>query len=32
MALSDKTTQLRPEAARAIIADVLAIRAALPPI
>lgn len=31
-ALSDKTTQLRPEAARAIIADVLAIRAALPPI
>src|SRR3954454_21473568 len=31
-ALSDKTTQLRPEVARAIIADVLAIRAALPPI
>src|SRR3954447_25469099 len=30
--LSDKTTQLRPEAARAIIADVLAIRAALPAI
>ena len=29
-ALSDKTTQIRPEAARAIIADVLAIRAALP--
>jgi len=31
-ALSDKTTQIRPEAARAIISDVLAIRAALPPI
>ena len=31
-ALSDKTTQLRPEVARAIISDVLAIRAALPPI
>jgi len=28
-ALSDRTTQLRPEAARAIIEDVLAIRAAL---
>jgi 2-dehydro-3-deoxyphosphooctonate aldolase (KDO 8-P synthase) len=31
-ALSDRTTQIRPEAARAIIEDVLAIRAALPPI
>src|SRR5437763_1769667 len=29
-ALSDRTTQLRPEAARAIIEDVLAIRAAVP--
>jgi 2-dehydro-3-deoxyphosphooctonate aldolase (KDO 8-P synthase) len=31
-ALSDRTTQIRPEAARAIIEDVLAIRAALQPI
>src|SRR5436190_1860963 len=31
-ALSDRTTQIRPEVARAIIEDVLAIRAALPPI
>jgi len=31
-ALSDRTTQIRPEAARAIIEDVLAIRAAVPPI
>jgi 2-dehydro-3-deoxyphosphooctonate aldolase (KDO 8-P synthase) len=31
-ALSDRTTQIRPEDARAIIEDVLAIRAALPPI
>jgi 2-dehydro-3-deoxyphosphooctonate aldolase (KDO 8-P synthase) len=31
-ALSDRTTQIRPEAARAIIEDVLAIRAALPAI
>ena len=31
-ALSDRTTQIRPEAARLIIEDVLAIRAALPPI
>jgi 2-dehydro-3-deoxyphosphooctonate aldolase (KDO 8-P synthase) len=31
-ALSDRTTQIRPEAARAIIEDVLAIRAALPPL
>ena len=31
-ALSDRTTQIRPDAARAIIEDVLAIRAALPPI
>ena len=31
-ALSDRTTQLRPEAARAIIEDVLAIRAALKPL
>jgi len=31
-ALSDRTTQLRPEAARAIIEDVLAIRAAVPPL
>ena len=31
-ALSDRTTQIRPEAARAIIEDVLAIRAALKPI
>lgn len=31
-ALSDRTTQLRPEAARLIIADILAIRAAVPPI
>ena len=29
-ALSDRTTQLRPDAARAIIEDVLAIRAAVP--
>jgi 2-dehydro-3-deoxyphosphooctonate aldolase (KDO 8-P synthase) len=31
-ALSDRTTQIRPEVAQAIIEDVLAIRAALPPI
>jgi len=31
-ALSDRTTQIRPEVARAIIEDVLAIHAALPPI
>lgn len=31
-ALSDRTTQLRPEIARAIIEDVLALRAALPPL
>ena len=31
-ALSDRTTQIRPEAARAIIEDVLAIRAAVLPI
>jgi 2-dehydro-3-deoxyphosphooctonate aldolase (KDO 8-P synthase) len=31
-ALSDRTTQIRPEAARAIMEDVLAIRAALPEI
>ena len=31
-ALSDRTTQLRPEAARAIIEDILRIRAALEPI
>jgi 2-dehydro-3-deoxyphosphooctonate aldolase (KDO 8-P synthase) len=31
-ALSDRTTQIRPDAARAIIEDILAIRAALPPI
>jgi 2-dehydro-3-deoxyphosphooctonate aldolase (KDO 8-P synthase) len=31
-ALSDRTTQIRPDAARVIIEDVLAIRAALPPI
>jgi 2-dehydro-3-deoxyphosphooctonate aldolase (KDO 8-P synthase) len=31
-ALSDRTTQIRPEAARAIIEDVLAIRAALKPL
>ncbi len=31
-ALSDRTTQIRPEVARAIIQDVLAIRAALTPI
>ena len=31
-ALSDRTTQIRPEVARAIIEDVLALRAALPPI
>jgi 2-dehydro-3-deoxyphosphooctonate aldolase (KDO 8-P synthase) len=31
-ALSDRTTQIRPELARAIIEDVLAIRAALPPL
>ena len=31
-ALSDRTTQIRPEVARAIIEDVLAIRAALPTI
>ncbi len=29
-ALSDRATQIRPEAARAIIQDVLAIRNALP--
>jgi len=29
-ALSDRTTQLRPEAARAIIEDIVALRAALP--
>jgi 2-dehydro-3-deoxyphosphooctonate aldolase (KDO 8-P synthase) len=31
-ALSDRTTQIRPDVARAIIEDVLAIRRALPPI
>lgn len=31
-ALSDRTTQLRPDLARAIIEDVLALRAALPPL
>ena len=31
-ALSDKTTQIRPEAARAIIEDILALRKALPAI
>jgi 2-dehydro-3-deoxyphosphooctonate aldolase (KDO 8-P synthase) len=31
-ALSDRTTQIRPDVARAIIQDVLAIRAALPPL
>jgi len=31
-ALSDRTTQIRPEAAREIIGDILAMRAALPPI
>lgn len=31
-ALSDRTTQLRPDVARAIIEDVLALRAALPPL
>ena len=31
-ALSDRTTQIRPEVAQSIIEDVLAIRAALPPI
>jgi len=31
-ALSDRTTQLRPEVARAIIEDILAIRAALKPL
>jgi 2-dehydro-3-deoxyphosphooctonate aldolase (KDO 8-P synthase) len=31
-ALSDRTTQIRPEVARSIIEDVLAIRAALPPL
>jgi 2-dehydro-3-deoxyphosphooctonate aldolase (KDO 8-P synthase) len=31
-ALSDRTTQIRPEAARAIMEDVLAIRNALPPV
>jgi 2-dehydro-3-deoxyphosphooctonate aldolase (KDO 8-P synthase) len=31
-ALSDRTTQIRPDAAREIIADVLAIRAALAPL
>ena len=31
-ALSDRTTQIRPDAARVIIEDILAIRAALPPI
>ena len=31
-ALSDRTTQIRPDAARAIIEDVLAIRAALKPL
>jgi 2-dehydro-3-deoxyphosphooctonate aldolase (KDO 8-P synthase) len=31
-ALSDRMTQIRPEVARSIIEDVLAIRAALPPI
>lgn len=31
-ALSDRTTQIRPEIARAIIEDVLALRAALPPL
>ena len=31
-ALSDRTTQIRPEAAREIISDILALRAALPPL
>jgi 2-dehydro-3-deoxyphosphooctonate aldolase (KDO 8-P synthase) len=31
-ALSDRTTQLRPDAARAIIEDILRLRSALPPI
>ena len=31
-ALSDRTTQIRPEAAREIISDILAMRAALPPL
>src|SRR3954453_8338006 len=31
-ALSDRSTQLRPEVAREIISDVLALRAALPPL
>jgi len=31
-ALSDRTTQLRPDVARAIIEDVLALRGALPPL
>jgi 2-dehydro-3-deoxyphosphooctonate aldolase (KDO 8-P synthase) len=31
-ALSDRTTQIRPEVARAIIEDVLALREALPPL
>ena len=31
-ALSDRTTQLRPDAARAIIEDILKLRATLPPI
>jgi 2-dehydro-3-deoxyphosphooctonate aldolase (KDO 8-P synthase) len=31
-ALSDRTTQIRPDVARAIIEDILAIRKALPPI
>lgn len=31
-ALSDRTTQIRPEVARAIIEDVLALRKALPPL
>jgi 2-dehydro-3-deoxyphosphooctonate aldolase (KDO 8-P synthase) len=31
-ALSDRTTQIRPEVAREIISDILALRAALPPL
>src|SRR5436305_1260584 len=31
-ALSDRSTQLRPEVAREIISDILALRAALPPL
>src|SRR5438067_376533 len=31
-ALSDRSTQIRPEAAREIISDILALRAALPPL